>query len=164
MDTPHRLIQRLVDAGLEFVIIGGYAGVIHGSVHVTDDLDVCAVLSGENVEKIRRAFADIHPVHRITHRKLSFLDHPPPGEPLVNLYLNTDEGVVDILSDVLGVGDFKRLRQNAQEVELFGRKCRVISLNDLIVAKEAVAREHDLIVAKELRCIAAKLRQRGKPQ
>jgi hypothetical protein len=77
MHTLHRLIQRLADASLEFVIIGGYAGVIRGSAHVTDDVDVCAVLSPENLEKIRRAFADIHPVHRITHQKLSFLISDP---------------------------------------------------------------------------------------
>lgn len=159
MHTLHRLIQRLADSGLEFVIIGGYAGAIHGSARVTDDLDVCAVLSPENLEKIRQAFADINPVHRVTHRRLSFLGHPPAGVPLVNLYLKTDEGVVDLLSNVLGVGDFTRLQEHAQDVELFGRKCRVISLEDLIAAKEAVGRDHDLIVAKELRYIAAKRRK-----
>jgi len=61
MHQLHCLIQRLADAGLDFVLIGGYAGVLHGSTLVTDDLDVCAVLSPENIEKIRRAFADNPP-------------------------------------------------------------------------------------------------------
>ena len=39
------LIARLADAGFEFVIIGGYAAVTHGSGQVTRDLDLCAVLT-----------------------------------------------------------------------------------------------------------------------
>jgi len=45
---------------------------------------------------------------------------------------------------------------NAVEVPLFGRRCRVISLEDLITAKEAMGREKDLLTTKELRAIAAK--------
>ena len=38
------LIARLADAEFEFVIIGGYTAVTHGSGQVTRDLDLCAVL------------------------------------------------------------------------------------------------------------------------
>ncbi|HEX6638955.1 MAG TPA: hypothetical protein VF033_14965 [Steroidobacteraceae bacterium] len=39
------------------------------------------------------------------------------------------------------------------EVELFGSRVRVIGLEDLIAAKEALGREKDLLAAKELRAI-----------
>jgi len=156
MHNLHLLLQRLADAGVEFVVVGGYAGMIHGSALVTRDVDVCAVLSAENVEKVRRAFADINPVHRQTHRMLSFLDHSEPGQPLVNLNLRTDQGMIDILSSVLGVGDFERLRNTAVAMPMFGRTYPVISIEDLIAAKEAVGREKDLLAAKELRAILAK--------
>ena len=80
MHSLHLLLQRFTDAGFEFVVVGGYAGVLHGSSLVTNDLDVCAVLSPENVEKLRTVLADLHPVHRMTHKKLSFLEHPA-GHP-----------------------------------------------------------------------------------
>jgi hypothetical protein len=38
-----------------------------------------------------------------------------------------------------------------------------MSLEDLIKAKEALGREKDLLTAKELRAIAAKRRQGGRP-
>lgn len=159
MHELHLLLQRLADAGVDFVVVGGFAGMIHGSALITKDVDVCAVLSTENVEKIRKAFADINPVHRQTHRQLSFLEHPAPGQPLVNLYLRTDKGIIDVLSSILGVGDFERLRKNAVMMPMFAREYPVISIEDLITAKEAVGREKDMLAVKELRAIAAKRHQ-----
>ncbi len=156
MTSLHQLLKRFVDADFEFVLIGGYASVLHGSALVTNDIDLCAVLSAENVEKLRTVLADLHPVHRITHQKISFLDHPAPGATVANLYLETDAGIVDVLSNVLGVGDYSRLRRTAVEIPLFGRICPVISLEDLIAAKEAIGREKDLLAVKELKAIAAK--------
>lgn len=148
-----RLLHRLADSGLEFVIIGGFAAVTHGSALLTRDLDICVVLTDETVAKLRTILADWHPKHRLTPQKLSFLEFPTQG-PVENLYLETDFGVVDILSSVLGVGDFARLRESAEAFAIGGRTYQVISLEDLILAKEAVGREKDLLAAKELRAIA----------
>lgn len=159
MRNLHLLIQRLADSGVDFVIVGGFASVLHGSSYVTEDLDICAVLSPENIERLRVAFGDLKPVHRMTHKKLSFLEHPAAGAPLANLYLETGAGVLDVLGSVLGLGGYEALARNAIEVPLFGRKCRVVALEDLIRAKEAMGREKDLLTAKELRAIAAKRAQ-----
>lgn len=66
MKSLHVLLQRFADAGLEFVVVGGFAGVLHGSSYVTDDLDICAVMSTETVAKLRATLTDLHPVHRMT--------------------------------------------------------------------------------------------------
>ena len=154
-----RLLQRLADSGIEFVIVGGYAAVTHGSSLVTRDLDLCAVLSNETVSRLRSVLAEWNPKHRMTPAKLSFLEFPTSG-PVENLYLQTDVGVVDIRSNILGVGNFQRLKASAEDFEIGGRIYHVISLDDLIVAKEALGREKDLLAAKELRAIAAKRKQR----
>ena len=153
-----QLLQRLCDADIDFVVVGGFAGLIHGSTLVTRDLDVCAFLSHEDVARLREALRDLHPTHRLTPQKLSFLTNPDSGVPVRNLYLETEIGTVDVLSSVLGVGDFGRVRAESVEIQLFGRRCRVISLDDLIRAKEALGREKDLLAAKELRAI----REKGK--
>jgi hypothetical protein len=72
----NRLIERLCDAGVDFVIVGGFAGMLHGSTLVTRDLDVCAVLSAENIARLRAALGDLQPTHRFTPQRLSFLDTP----------------------------------------------------------------------------------------
>ena len=151
----NRLLHRLADSDLEFVIIGGFAAITHGSSLVTRDLDICVLLTNETVEKLRNLLADWHPKHRMTPQRLSFLEHPKTG-PVQNLYLETDYGVIDILSSVLGVGDFARLKSSAEIYAIGDREYRVISLEDLITAKAAVGREKDLLAVKELRAIAAK--------
>ena len=153
------LLRRLTEEGLEFVIVGGFAAVTHGSAYVTRDVDICAVLTSENIEKMRRALAHWNPKHRMTPQRLSFLSHPPAGVPISNLYIETDVGVVDVLSSVLGVGDFERLQRAADTIHVDGVVYRVMSLADLIASKEALGREKDLLTAKELRAIAAKRRQ-----
>ena len=77
-----RLIAKLTDSGFEFVMIGGYAAVTYGSSQVTRDLDVCAVLTSENIELLRKALADWNPRHRMTPERLSFLQFPKAGDLL----------------------------------------------------------------------------------
>jgi predicted nucleotidyltransferase len=153
----NRLLQRLCDADIDFVIVGGFAAILHGSSLTTRDLDVCALLTPENVSKLREVLRDLHPVHRLTGQRLSFLENPAPEVKLNNLYLGTDFGPVDLLSNILGVGDFESVRANAVEVDLFGRRCRVISLDDLIRAKEALTRDKDRQTVLQLRAIREKL-------
>jgi predicted nucleotidyltransferase len=94
----------------------------------------------------------------MTPQRLSFLETPDPGIGMKNLYLETELGPIDFLGSILGLGDFERVRAASIEVELFGRHCRVISIEDLIQAKEALGRDKDLIAAKELRAILEKRR------
>ncbi|MCF3652463.1 nucleotidyltransferase [Synoicihabitans lomoniglobus] len=137
-------------------MIDGFAALTHGASFLTRDVDVCVVLSPENVARLRETFRDWNPRHRMTPQRLSFLTHPEEGQPLQNLYLETDHGIIDFLSSVLGVGDFSRLRERAEIVEVDGKEYPIIGLADLITAKEALSRDKDVMTAKELRVIAAK--------
>lgn len=105
------------------------------------------------LNRLIERLCDAHPKHRFTSEKISFLDNPDPGTPLNNLYLETDLGPVDLLGSIKGVGDFERVRNASIEIELFGRRCRVISVEDLIAAKQAMGRDKDLIAVKELQAI-----------
>ncbi|MFN7923638.1 MAG: hypothetical protein U0Q16_26285 [Bryobacteraceae bacterium] len=48
-------VQRLCDGGVEFVVIGGWAAIFHGSAHVTNDLVGCLSRSKENLRKLAAA-------------------------------------------------------------------------------------------------------------
>ena len=153
-----QLLQRLHAADVDFVIVGGFAATLHGSTLLTRDLDVCAMLDAVAVEKLRAQLADLHPTHRQTSQRLSFITHPEPGLGVQNLYLETDLGAIDLLGSIIGVGDFARVRMAAIEVELFGQRCPVIAVEDLIASKEALGRDKDRLAVAELRAILARRR------
>jgi predicted nucleotidyltransferase len=145
------LLKALLDHEIEFVLIGGFASVIHGSNHVTQDLDICAVLTSSQIDKLRGALAGLHPIHRMNIKaNISFADRPAGEEKVENIYLQTDAGILDILSNVTGVGDFNELKKNAISVPLFGAHCLVMSLDDLIKSKEMMPRNKDKIILDEL--------------
>jgi predicted nucleotidyltransferase len=154
MKNLNDLLKRLLDNDVDFVLIGGFAGVIHGATQVTQDLDICAVLSEDQIEKLRNALKDLSPIHRMNKQaKISFLERPRKGEAIQNLYLETNAGVLDVIQEVAEVGDFKALKQNADEVELFGKRCKVISLDDLIKVKKNLKRGKDKSILEELLAI-----------
>ena len=160
MTEINRLLQKLCEADVDFVIVGGFAAMLHGSSMLTRDLDVCAVLTDASIAKLRETFRDLHPVHRQTPQRLSFLDTPDAGVPLKNAYLQTDLGPLDVMSSITGIGEFESVRKHAVPFDLFGRRVYVISIEELIKAKEALGRHKDLLVAQELRAIVEK---NGKP-
>lgn len=164
MANLNRLLERLCDSDIEFVVVGGFAAMLHGSALITRDLDICAVVSDATVGQLRATLKDLNPTHRFTPQRLNFLAVPAPGGELKNLYFETELGPVDVLGSILGVGDYAAVKSRAVEIDVFGRKCRLISLEDLIAAKEAFGRDKDKLAAKELRAIAAKRAQQGSPE
>ncbi len=156
MNNLGNLLKYLLEHEIDFVLIGGFAGIVHGSSVVTKDLDICAPLSPEHIAKLRKSLASLHPKHRMTPQKLSFLEIPLGKEALNNVYLETDLGILDILTEVKGVGSFTELVKRAQEIILFGYPCKVISIDDLITAKKAMGRDKDKLTLRELELIQSK--------
>ncbi len=153
MQSLGNLLELLLNANINFVLIGGFASVVHGSSMVTQDLDICMLVDPKQVEEMRRCLSAFHPAHRMTSKKLSFLQFPTDTANLRNIYLETDLGVLDVVSEVTGVGSFDRVCAQADEIEIFGKKCKVISLQDLITSKKALGRAKDLAVVRELEII-----------
>jgi predicted nucleotidyltransferase len=154
MQNLNNLLKLLLENDIEFVIVGGFAAIVHGSSFVTKDLDVCAPMTPDQLQKLRKCLADIHPKHRQTPQKLSFLEVPEQWSGTKNLYIQTDLGVLDMLEQVTGIGDFSVVVANAMEIDVFGRKCKVMGVNDLIRAKLVMGSPKDLAVVKELRLIS----------
>lgn len=153
MQNLQKLLQFLIQSPLDFVIVGGFAAVLHGCNQSTRDIDVCLAFSPEQMELLRKALAPLHPRHRMTQKKLSFLTHPASLTGLKNLYLETDLGILDIVGHVEAVGNFHDILKNATEIEIYGGHCRLISIDDLIKSKKALGRYRDLVVVEELKAI-----------
>jgi hypothetical protein len=144
------LTRRLIEAQVEFVVVGGFAALAHGVMRSTRDVDICCRFSGANLMRIQKAFADLHPVH-FPRTELPLQLTPELCARLTNLYLKTDLGRVDCLGEILGVGGFDEVVKRSIEVELPIGKCRILDLDALIRAKEAMNRDHDRITVRELK-------------
>ena len=146
------LLTRLKDNGLEFVVIGGVCVVFHGVPLATFDLDICCPFGEENVRRIESAVEDLHPFHRLTANKLPLETTRGTFGELKNLYLQTDLGKLDCLSEVEGVGDFPAVLKRSVVARFSYGDFRFLDLDALIASKKAVGRERDLTA---VRCLLA---------
>lgn len=126
------------EAKVDYILVGGYATIIHGYNRTTGDLDIWVHPSKENYRKIVRAFGLFSmPLFDMTEEK--FLDNQEIdvftfGRPPV---------CIDIMTKVKGL-DFKEVFLNAESREIEeGLIAKVIHLNDLIKAKKASNRPKD---------------------
>ena len=53
----NRLLKILAENEIDFIVIGGFAGVLYGSTLVTRDLNICSLLTPENLEKLRKVLS-----------------------------------------------------------------------------------------------------------
>jgi hypothetical protein len=145
-----RAVQCLVDAQVDFVIVGGWSAILHGSAHVTNDLDLCYSRDRENLHRLADALAPWHPRLR---------DFPPDlpfawGEDTLRngmlFTLSTDLGVIDLLGEIDGVGTFDAIKAEAVRVSAFDREVWALDLPALIRSKRAAGRAKDLQILPEL--------------
>ena len=111
---------RSGEAGLPFLVIGGYAVIAHGFVRATDDLDLLAQ-AGRRQDWQRLAERMGMTVYREAPTFLQF--NPPPGEPLP--------------LDIMFVADdvFARMQPVSERATLQGVSVGIVSLPQLIALK-----------------------------
>jgi hypothetical protein len=162
MDQLTEILRRLHDAKVEFSLIGGLASRHYGVTLVTEDVDICARFTPENLRRIENTLKDAHPRHRLTANKLPLELTDYLCSQLKNLYLKTDIGILDCLSEVAGIGDFDAVLKQSELMEFPFGNCYVLKLDALIDAKLAVGRQHDLITVQQLTAIKEKLAEQNR--
>src|SRR5687767_4350454 len=152
MDSLAEILKRLHTAGVQFVVIGGLAAVKHGTCYVTYDVDVCVPQEAANFKLIGEAIRDLNPQFR-QRRDLPFELSPERLAGLKNLYLLTDLGPLDCLTEVAAVGDYEAVLKESEFALFPFGQCRVLKIDALIRAKDAIGRPQDLLVTTQLRAI-----------
>jgi hypothetical protein len=144
---PEELIRRLVDAGVEFIVIGGLAAQAHGSTSITRDLDVCIPRDLATLERLAVVLRDIAAVRR------GLPVDAPPMPPLDartlragSLFtLDTAYGPFDLLANPDSGFDYETLRRSSVSTTLLGMPVHFASLDDLIAMKRAAGRPKDRV-------------------
>lgn len=157
-----RAIRALSEARVEFVVIGGFSAILHGSAHVTLDLDVAYSRNPENLKCLAAALAPFHPRPEGLPAHLPFVWDAATLANGTLFTLTSDLGRIDLMAEVSGLGSFSEIWAESLEVELFGCKVRNLSLTDLLKSKRAAGRAKDLQVIPELESILEALERNHK--
>jgi len=155
------LLERLVKAGVDFVIVGGFAGTVYGCTLVTQDVDICLDFSPVNLLALQKGIADLHPVHRKTPSRKKLELAGKNCSSFKNLYLDTDIGRLDCLGAIEGIGDYQKVKDKSVTIETDGVRLQVLNLDALIESKKAMNRPRDRQAIAELEAIK-KLRKGNK--
>jgi predicted nucleotidyltransferase len=146
-------LRVLYDAGVEFVLIGGAAMGLHGSAHLTKDIDFCYERSKANLERLANALKPYHPTLRGAPAGLPFRFDAETISRGLNFRLSTDLGDIDFLGEVSGLGEFAGVKAASDVMKVGAIQVHVLSLDGLIKSKSAAGRSRDLYVLPELRAL-----------
>ena len=158
-----KLLKRLHDNEVQFIVIGGVAVNLLGAQVGTFDLDVCAPLDDDNLQKLIRALRGLKPRWRFRPDKIFPFNSVKRFSGYKNIYLDTNWGPLDILGDLPGVGTFEQIRDETVEMDVGGFTCRVLNLNTLIKAKTAAGRDKDKFALQHLEEIRRMNLAEGEP-
>jgi hypothetical protein len=157
------IIERLAKGKIRFVIIGGFAGIVHGCTYVTQDIDICCDFSADNLMALQEVLKDLHPVNRMTPRRLKLKLTAENCADFKNLYLDTDIGQLDCLGYVQGLGNYQNIEPLSELREIEGgQRIRVLTIDSLIKSKKAMNRPRDRKVLLELEAIEKMRKKHGK--
>jgi transcriptional regulator with XRE-family HTH domain len=143
------LLDALDRKEVDFVVIGGVAGLAHGSAYPTYDLDIVYARGRRNLERLAAALRDIGVTLRGAPDDLPFQVDARTLEAGMNFTFVTEFGEFDILGQVDGVRDYEELRVHAEVQSVGGIPVRVASLNHLIGMKRKVDRTKDQLMVEE---------------
>lgn len=153
--TPElsELLCSLLDAQVEFVLVGGAAAVIQGAPITTQDVDIVHARSEANVARLLSVLTALDAcVRDPAGRRL-----PPtaaalagPGQSL----LVTRLGRLDVLGTLHDGRGYAQLVGQSDLVDLEGLKLRVLDLPTLIEIKASTGRAKDRLVVPVLLALA----------
>lgn len=154
------VLRLLKPQEVRFIVIGGWAAIIHGNARSTNDVDLVYARDADNIRRLVNALKPWNP----------YLRGAPPGLPFrwdeatvlagLNFTFTTDRGDIDLLGEVAGRGTYEQLIPFTQEATAFGITCQVVTLERLIQLKRAAGRPKDLQMIAELQALLEERRQR----
>lgn len=148
-----QLLAALVDAEVEFVVIGGIALGLHGLIRATEDLDIVPDPSPANLDRLADALVAaeaallLRPGRRFGPREAWALRR---GR---NVSVTTRHGDLDVVRALPGVPDYSALRAAADVYDVAGMTIVVASPAQLTAMKEARGSAQDAADIAALRTL-----------
>lgn len=155
---PEAILRALEEHGVAYVLIGGLAASLHGSPHVTTDVDVAPSRERENLARLARALVSLDARVRAPDAP-DGLPFDRSAEALARstlLNLTTRHGDLDLTFEPAGTSGYEDLRRHALEISVHGTRITIAALADVIRSKQASDREKDRLALPALRELLAR--------
>ena len=146
-----RILELLDEHGVEFIVVGGVAAVLHGAPVTTFDIDTLIKLDGDNADKLLAALTALDARYR---------EHVGPVRPTKEdvmaggrLLSMTNAGPLDVLGFIGRNRRYDDVADKTSNVRIGRLPIRVLNLETLIEEKRALGRDKDLAVARLLEAV-----------
>jgi len=157
---PRAILRTLAEHRVDFVLIGGMAGIARGSSYPSYDVDIAYERSRANLARLVAALIELDAGLRGAPPDVPFILDVKTIENGAHFTFDTRFGSLDILSDPNAPTYASLLDGAGARVPVEGIAIHVASLDHLIAMKEAAGRPKDLLMASEYRVISDELRAR----
>lgn len=151
------LLEVLARHQVDFIVVGGVAGVLQGAPLLTRDLDIVYRLADDNAERLLAALEDLEAKFRADPRQLE-----PNRSHLASRghkLLTTRLGDLDCLGTIEDDTDYEDLLPHVDRMQIGETEFQVLALGRLVEVKEKLTRPKDRLALLQLR---ATLAERGK--
>lgn len=156
-----RIFRTLNKHGVQYVVIGGYGGVLYGIARATDDVDITPATDNENLERLAAALRELD-AHLMPPGAEDPIEWPWSAgsfAQFTTLTTRTAAGDLDIRLRPDAPGgrtfDYEQFAANAVVIEL-DVEVPAAALEDIIASKEASGREKDMEGVQVLRDLLAR--------
>jgi predicted nucleotidyltransferase len=128
------LLEGLLKAKVDFILVGGLAAVIQGAPVTTMDVDIVHRQTPENISRLLAFLKSVSAVHRRLDDKLIEPEERDLSEK-GHVLLTTCVGPLDVLAFVEERRVYEDLLEHAVEIDFRGHTLRVLGLEMLIELK-----------------------------
>jgi hypothetical protein len=129
IDDIRRICRALDEAGARYVLIGGFAVVLHGGLRTTKDIDLLVDPEPANIERLKRALSVLEDD---AAREID-----PADLRRYSVVRVADEVLVDLLASACGV-TWNDAQRSAVRMDLEGTPVIVADVETLIRTKRTV--------------------------
>jgi hypothetical protein len=151
-DLDFQAILRVLDAHeVDFIVVGGVCGGLHGATITTFDLDIVHSRAPENLKRLLKALDELDARYRTpgkSSRKPGLSHLASEGHQL----LKTNSGALDLLGTIGKGHSYEDLLRESKPINAGkGLRIRLLNLPALIRIKEETAQEKDKLALLILR-------------
>jgi hypothetical protein len=141
-------ILRAMPADLEIVVIGGNAAHQYLPTYVTNDGDGCFDPDPVNWQRVMTWLQLFAPEGWIAQQRRPLVWDATT--PIRDDMVLTQEGEVDLVQHVDGIGAYPQVKAMSVAVPIFGKTLHFLTLPGLIVSKRAANRPKDRLLLQHL--------------